>query len=95
MVCISDQSSEEKALNYDTNLITCNGYFVKLYQNGEHYMPTKADGITNYYNIKCDTNGNNCETCEYKDTTWSSTDPETTCITDQPTGWHVKYTIGK
>ena len=95
LVCISDQSSEEKALNYAETQITCNGYFVKLYQNGEHYMPTKADGITNYYNIKCDTNGNNCETCEYKDTTWSSTDPETTCITDQPTGWHVKYTIGE
>ena len=96
LVCISDQSSEENALTYATDSITCNdGYFVKLYKNGEHYMPTYADGITNYYNIKCDTDGNNCETCEYNGTTWSSTDPETTCGIDQPTGWHVKYTIGK
>ena len=104
LVCISEQSSETKALTYytgsndtdsnDTDSITCNdGYFVKLYKNGEHYMPTKTDGITNYYNIECDTDGNNCKTCEYNGTEWSST--ETTCSIEQPTGWHVKYTIGE
>ncbi|MBR2510767.1 MAG: hypothetical protein IKB59_01210, partial [Alphaproteobacteria bacterium] len=97
LVCISNQSSETKALNYAETQITCDGYFVKLYQNGEHYMPTEVNGngITNYYNVKCNDDGNNCKTCEYNGTIWSSTDPETTCDIKQPTGWHVKYTIGK
>ena len=106
LVCISEQSSETDALTYGTDSndtdsndtdsisITCNdGYFVKLYQNGEHYMPTNTSGITNYYNIQCNDDGNSCKTCEYNDKTWSSTDP--TCSINQPTGWHVKYNVGE
>ena len=98
LVCVSNKSNKTDAISYSAGEITCkDGYFVKLYQNGEHYMPTYTDGIgiTNYYNMSgCSTDGTGCSTCEYNPSYGKWYDSETKECT--PTkGWHVKYNLGE
>ena len=91
LVCISNKASEKEAIEYTTENITCNGYFVYLHENGVHVMPTKTDGIENYYNTEDSCSGTLCTTCTYNSGTWSSTDDATEC--QNPTNWHVKYNL--
>lgn len=98
LVCVSNKSNETDAISYSAGEITCkNGYFVKLYQNGEHYMPTKTDGILNYYNeSECSNEGENCSICEYDPSNgkWYNSE-RTECTITTLDGWHVKYNLGE
>ncbi len=97
LICVSDKSNETDAISYSAGEITCDGYFVKLYQNGEHYMPTKTDGILNYYNESaCSSEGENCSICEYDPSNgkWYNSE-RTECTITTLDGWHVKYNLGE